>query len=459
MDNLIKNGSDKFLVLNKNKPLRIITHNDADGLTSGSILIIALSRDEYKFVASNVKQLDDKTIEDLAKEDYETFIFTDLGSGYLGKIKKHFKDKNIFILDHHEIDKNDFALDSQNIVHINPKLINENDYNYVSGAGVVYLFIKFLNKRNVDLSYLALIGAIGDLQCLNKGLNSIILQDAINSGKIEIKKGLKLFGYQSRAIHKVLQYSSDPFIPGVSGQEDGAVNFLNELGIDINNGKHYRKLTDLDKEEMQRLIAGIIMKRMGIEKDPDDVIGDLYLLKDEEDDSIIKDAREFSTVLNCCGRMDAFSIGVGLCFGNKNIRSKAEELLKSYRIEIINALNYYYDNINDFPKSDCYIIINAKDNIRDTIIGTLMTILSKNNNLGNMVLIGMAYREDSIKISARISGKVDIDLREVLMQIAPDYGTLGGHKQACGGLIKRDEEKLFIDRATKVLNSMEMAQR
>ena len=76
-----------------------------------------------------------------------------------------------------------------------------------------------------------------------------------------------------------------------------------------------------------------------------------------------------------------------------------------------------------------------------------------------MVLIGMAYREDSIKISARISGKVDIDLREVLMQIAPDYGTLGGHKQACGGLIKRDEEKLFIDRATKVLNSMEMAQR
>ena len=316
-----------------------------------------------------------------------------------------------------------------------------------------------MNKRNVDLSYLALIGAIGDLQCLNKGLNSIILQDAINSGKIEIKKGLKLFGYQSRAIHKVLQYSSDPFIPGVSGQEDGAVNFLNELGIDINNGKHYRKLTDLDKEEMQRLIAGIIMKRMGIEKDPDDVIGDLYLLKDEEDDSIIKDAREFSTVLNCCGRMDAFSIGVGLCFGNKNIRSKAEELLKSYRIEIINALNYYYDNINDFPKSDCYIIINAKDNIRDTIIGTLMTILSKNNNLGNMVLIGMAYREDSIKISARISGKVDIDLREVLMQIAPDYGTLGGHKQACGGLIKRDEEKLFIDRATKVLNSMEMAQR
>ncbi len=460
MENLIQDAINNFSNLNKNKPLRIITHNDTDGLTSGAIICKALIRDKWKFVINSVKQLDEETLKNIFQEPYETFIFTDIGSGYLKLIKKFCNGKKIFIFDHHELDEYSSGSFDSNLVHVNPKLINENDYSYSSGAGVVYSFVKNLSKDNLNLAYLALIGALGDLQNFNSGFNKIILEDSIKSKKIEIKKGLKLFGYQSRAMHKVLQYSSDPFIPGVSGNENGAINFLNDLGINILDNNNYRKLTDLSKEEMQKLIAGIIIKRIGIEDNPEDVIGDLYLLKDEEDDSIIKDAREFSTVLNCCGKLDAFGIGIGLCFGRKDIKVKAEELLKEYRLEIINALNYIFNNKDRFAKGENFMIINAKDNIRENVISTVMSILSKNSNFDNMILIGMAYRDDdNIKISARINGNLDTDLREILIEIASDYGMVGGHKKACGALINKDKEDFFVERAVSVLNKVEIKQR
>ena len=458
MEDLIKKAVNNFLNLDKNKPIRIITHNDCDGLTSGAIISKALIRGKWKFVINAVKQLDEATVINIFKESYETFIFTDLGSGYLRFIKKHLKDKKVFIFDHHELDDYSTENFNENIVHVNPKIINENDYSYVSGAGVVYMFVKNLNKENINLAYLALTGALGDVQDLNKGINKVILEDAVKSKKIEIKKGLKLFGYQSRAIHKVLQYSTDPFIPGISGNEDGALKFINEIGIEYFNGKEYRKLTDLNKEEMQKLIAGIIIKRIGFEKEPEDVIGDLYTLKDEEDGSIIKDAREFSTVLNCCGKLDAFGIGIGLCFGNKNIKSRAEDLLKNYRLEIIKGLNHFYNNRESFVK-DGYIFFNARDNINDNIISTLATILSKNNEFSNMIIICSVYRNNEIKISARVGGNLDVDLREILTKIVSDNGIVGGHKMACGGLINRDKEDIFMERIFNVIDNMEIKQR
>ena len=60
-------------------------------------------------------------------------------------------------------------------------------------------------------------------------LNNLILEDAINAGKLEIAIGLRTFGMQTRPINKVLEYTTDPYIPGVTGSESGAKKFLEEL--------------------------------------------------------------------------------------------------------------------------------------------------------------------------------------------------------------------------------------
>ena len=278
-------------------PFHIITHLDTDGLTSASILIKALKREEKTFAVSVVKQITEQLLTRLSREPCSTIVFLDLGSGNLQQIASFLKNKTIIILDHHQIQESSFSCHQ-----INPLQYDLNPYE-ISGAGITYIFAKAMNKKNKDSAYLAILGAIGDRQ-ENKGfigLNSEILKEATN---IEVKTGLRMFGTQTRSLHKVLEYSYDPYIPGITGNETNAVHFLEEIGIPIKDNGKFRKLVHLSQEETKKLITSIILRRLGSEKSPEDILGNIYLLKDEEEELPTKDLKEFSTLLNCCGRLN-----------------------------------------------------------------------------------------------------------------------------------------------------------
>lgn len=452
MQYLIENAVKKFKELD-DKPIRVISHLDSDGLSSASIIIQVLKREKKKFALSIVKQLNENIIKGLGLEPYYAIIFTDLGSGSIKLINQYLNKKKIFIFDHHVPDDlNNY----ENIIQINPHLSKIQDASStISGSGVTYLFAKSIDIKNKDLSHLAVIGSIGDMQNF-EGLNKEILEDAIKENKIEIRRGLKMFGSQTKPLYKLLQFSIDPFIPGVTGSEGGTINFLTDLGINIRGGNKLKKLVNLTEDELKRLTTGIILKRLGSEKSPADIFTDVYLLKEEEDESFTKDAREFSTLLNCCGRLNKPSIGIGVCLGNKVLKEKANELMKDYKIELIKSLDWFYNNKDKLIKEKNFIIINAENNIRDTLIGTVTSIISKSNiYLDDTILISMAYTPDNnIKVSMRICNGNDksIDLRNILKEITKDRWEVGGHKNACGCLIPMEKEKEFITQTLEILN-------
>ena len=436
------------------KPIRIIGHLDADGITSTAILIKALERQDYGMSASLVMQLNNVFLEELAKEDYETIFFVDIGSGFLNQIEKILHRKNVFILDHHNYDGK-----AKNPTHINSKDYGI-AYDDISAAGIVYLFCKALNRTNEDLAHLAFMGAIGDMQEKNGvvGLNRIILDDAIRSNKIGIENGLTIFNEHTKPLHKVLESSINPFIPGVTGSEKGAIDFLKELGIEILNGDDYRKLNELDDEEIKKLVTGITLKRIGSYEINEDIFGPVYLLKNESKESIIRDAKEFTSLLNACGRFNKPSLGLGMCLNSEVIRTEALNLLDDYRNEIINALNWFYKNKEVFEKEG-FVIVNAGDNIRDSIAGVLAGIISKSNMYedGRIIVVMARSLGNETKISARISGdKHDLDLRRLLQESVNKTGDYiaGGHKQACGALIPSDKEEVFIENITKLLSKI-----
>ena len=124
----------------------------------------------------------------------------------------------------------------------------------------------------------------------------------------------------------------DPYIPDVTGSESKSIQFLNELGIDPKNGKGWKTLSELTQEEQKKLADGIIKERIrGGQEDPENIFGDVYELLDKED---FKDAQEFATLLNACGKMDKAFMGVGLCLNDAKAFSKANGILSSYRKEI-----------------------------------------------------------------------------------------------------------------------------
>lgn len=452
--NAIKQGVNKFRLL-KEKPIRIIGHLDADGIAASSILIQALKREDIKFTVSIVRQVDEELLDELQRESYEVLFFVDLGSGYLDLIST--LKKKVFILDHHQIKQVENL--SEEIIHLNPNLFGINGTKSISGSGVVYLFCKEFNKRNKDLAHLAIIGAIGDLQENNgfDGINKLILNDATEAKKLKVEKGLRMFGLQTKPLYKILQYSTNPFIPNVTGSEENAKLFLKEIGIPLKRNGKYRKLIDLDDEEMKRLITAIILKRMGSEKEPEDVLGSIYLLVEEEKEEATKDAREFATLLNACGRMGKASLGIGACLADKKLKKEAYDLLLDYKKELIDALNWFYKNRkgSNVLEKDGFVIINAGDEIRDTLIGTIASIISKSNLYrGGTIIIGMAYTlGDEIKVSVRCVGRCDIDLNLIIRKIVSRVGGLaGGHVRAAGAIIPQKREEDFIKQTVDILN-------
>ncbi|GAF76636.1 unnamed protein product, partial [marine sediment metagenome] len=72
----IKQAVQVFSDLKKEKPVRIISHHDADGITAASILVKAFKRKEIKFSLSIVKQVDEDLIKQLNLESYDIVFFT-----------------------------------------------------------------------------------------------------------------------------------------------------------------------------------------------------------------------------------------------------------------------------------------------------------------------------------------------------------------------------------------------
>lgn len=455
-DLAIQKAVAKFKSWDKSQSIRLISHLDADGISASAILTNLLNLENRKYTISILQQLTKDDILKMSKETDKYFIFSDLGSGQLKDINTFLKDKDIIILDHHEIPETEIP---ENVTHINPHSFEIDGSKEISGAGVAYLFTEKVNPESEKLAHIAIIGAIGDVQEENGflHLNNQILQKALKQETIRTKKGLRVFGRQTRPIHKVLEYSSDPHIPGVSGSESGAIQFLHHLGINPKKSNDWKKMIDLNEDEMKKLVTGIIMKRLG-EVNPEDVIGEIYTLPNEKRQSPTRDAREFATLLNACGRMNRASCGIGTCLGIEKDIKMALQTSADYKKEIVFAINWYEEN-KDNPekiiKGNNYIIINAKNEIRNTIIGTLASIISKGNDIQeNTYIMSLARMEKSTKVSLR-STKTDnenLDLREIVKKITEIVGgEAGGHMQAAGALIPIEKEAEFIQEAQKVL--------
>src|SRR3989344_3612854 len=288
--------------------------------------------------------------------------------------------------------------------------------------------------------------------------NKILKEIATERYNLEVKNGLRMFGSQTRPLHKMLQFSTDPYIPGVTGDEQAAISLLEESGIEYYANNKWKKLNDLTEEEVKRLTTVLIMKISNY-GNPKNIFGPVYSLKNEANDSILKDVKEFSTVLNCCGRLNKPGVGIGLCLNDKQSKGKALELISEYRKEITEGLEWFYNNKNQegIIEHENYVLIIAEGYIRDSLIGTITSIISKSGiyNEGK-ILISMAHNVDgNTKISARISryNANNINVKEILDSICTGINAeVGGHIEAAGAIISQADEELFIRNVKEFFN-------
>ncbi len=436
----IEEFAKNFLEKTAKRDILIISHFDTDGITSASIFARCLKRLDKKFSFKIIKSLDTGFISTLPKN--KVIVFLDLGSAHLESLS--LMENLIFIIDHHEINLN-FQL-PENLKVINPHLCADSEE--MSSSCLAYHLSKAMAKKDSASANLAIIGMVGDIMEKKIGpLASSILKDA----DVTIKKGRLLYP-SPRPLDKALEYCSNPFIPGVTGDAQGALNILREANIEFTK-KGYKPLIELSDEEMQRLVTSIALK-MPDPKKMHEFIGNLFLVKFFNK---IEDARELSALINACSRMGESNIALLFCMGNESAKKQAENVYIKYKQSLIEALNHV--NTNPKIQGKQYVIMNAGDKIQDTIIGTVASILSMSALYKEgTVIITMAHNKDKIKVSSRISGREKLEddprnLKQIMDEITELIGgESGGHKVAAGCVISKDKEEAFIELVKKKLD-------
>jgi single-stranded DNA-specific DHH superfamily exonuclease len=197
---------------------------------------------------------------------------------------------------------------------------------------------------------------------------------------------------------------------------------------------------ELDEKEMKNLTTSILLRNPKIKSK--DLVGDIFLIKMFNK---IEDARDLSAIINACSRSGRPELAIQYCLEIPKSKKEAELAHIKYKQNIITGLNFVQETKKIQGKG--FVIINAQDNVKDTMIGTIASIISNSSIYEEGTIITtMAYYEDKIKVSSRIVGRKGRNLRELLASVTNlTGGESGGHEHAAGCLISRKKEREFID--------------
>ncbi len=435
--------------IRKYKSVHVVSHIDADGLTSAGIICTALERVDLEYTTRFVKQLDEKALDTIANESHEIVIFTDLGSGMCEPIKS--RKIHAVISDHHQPQGN-FEF------HLNPHLFGANGSYELSGSGSTYLLASALGG-NKDLSSLAVVGAVGDMQHLKMGqlvgINREILEEGVKEGTLQSKKDLTLFGKQTRPVYKLLQYSSDPYLPGLTGDEKACSEFLNSLNF--RNDELGRRWIELETAEKQKIVSGLIQYclKSGIPSYKiERLVGEVYTLLNEREGTEMRDASEFSTLLNATARYDHAEIGLKVCMGNREeAYEDARKLLAEHRQNLVNGLVYVKEK--GVSKLENIQYFDAGSEIKETIVGIIAGMSSSIVENRDLPIIAFAKSDGGVKVSAR--GTQDlirkgVNLSEAMSIVSAEFGGAGGgHDIAAGATIPENTKEEFIRRLNQFI--------
>jgi RecJ-like exonuclease len=345
------------------------------------------------------------------------------------------------------------------IDHLNPHLYGMDGSYQVSGAGMTYLLAKRVDRRNMDMAYLAVIGAVGDFQDTNEsrlvGLNRDILNDAVSAGDLVIEQDLRIFGRETRPIIQFFQYCNEPKLNGLTDNPNGCMDMLEFLNIPVKKDGEWRTWNDLTPDEKERITNNVL--ELVPPEEQKRVYGEVYTLPKFEPGTGLRDAKEYSTILNSCGRYDDAVTGMRICCGDITALEDAEQNRADHRRNISSALTYVKDN-HLIRERKFIQYFDAGDKIRETVVGIVAGMLLNTPECRrNLPIIAFVDADDGVKVSSRANRDLadrGLDLSIVMKtasELVGGYG--GGHSVAAGATIPPEKKEEFLDIVEDLVSS------
>lgn len=431
----------------------VVHHLDCDGLTSG-----ALAKQAFLLKGRNVPTLMLKKLDDDSASLIPTdkdLVITDLGAGQIELVEKLPNARKV-ILDHHPPSKPSDV-----------PMINCHDFGFEGATDACSATTCYFAFRHVGVSaVLGLVGAVGDMQDKNgfSALNKIMLTEAAEKGQVLRQKDLRLFGKVTRPLVQFLTYCTEPFLPGLTGNDKGCAVFLKNEGIETNrvdaagNSKNisYYDLTVFDRKKLASALIRHAYENGVEERLIRDMVGDVYLFPQEPEGSELREAYEFSTLLNACGRHGHAETGIGACLHDPAAIEKARELLLEHRKAIRTGIGLAKERAVD---AGPFYLLDGRGAIQDTVIGVVAgAYFSSGLVARSKPILALSIDENgALKASGRGCRELvekGLDLGEVMKKSAETVGGFGGgHVVAAGASFPNTPENLkaFLKKAKEIV--------
>ena len=449
----------------QHSPILVVNHFDADGLSAGSIVLAALHRLDAQVHLRIVETMSDRALDEISNVESDLVVFADIGSGYLDMITKGLPNRRIVICDHHQA----LGQATPAVTHFNPHVYGFDGSTDISGAGTAYLLAKTIDKHNKDLATMAMVGCLGDQQDKGpkrtvKGLNKTILDDAVSTGLLEETQDLVFFGRQTRPVHRAIASTTSPFIPGLSNEEDKCLAILDKAKIPTKVEDRWRTISDLSIEEKRRLVDVIIQHMISLGLNGEtalELIGSVYTLTHEDPWTPLRDAREFATLLNACGRMGKPGLGVALGLGDRAASfEEAQEVYGDYKKSLAKYMNWIAKEPAALKQLGNLVVVRGDGVIDESMTGAVSSLVSASSLFGDskVTLVTTSTKDGTVKVSARATdllvGK-GVNLGRILQSLAVNYGgNGGGHAIAAGATITRDGLDGFLEDFRRMVSAV-----
>jgi RecJ-like exonuclease len=426
----------------------IVSHYDADGLSAHGIVANALKMRGKPFKSVVLKRLDEKTLSSVVGEGGE-FVFVDFGSGSIVGLLESLKAKTVLVIDHHPPSK------ESSIEQINPHLFGFDGSFDACAASTAYFCFRHLN--NPVFAELGIVGAVGDMQDASglTGLNKVLLDEAVEGKSVLRTRDLRIFGRVSRPLVWFLSYCSEPFLPGLTGNAKACALFLEENNVPFKDEDgEWLSYYDLNVFDRKKFVSALLNYCVGKRVSTDELVGDVYLFLGEQEGTELRDAYEYSTILNSCGRHGAPLVGVNVCLKQEGALEEAKKLLVEHRRAISKGIVFSKKSFCDLG---AFYFLDCRGVVPDSVVGTVAGSFFNSGVVerSKPVLAFSLDEENNVKASARGSRALvekGLDLGEAMKKAGEaTQGLGGGHAIASGATFPLGAENVFLKKFAEVV--------
>ncbi len=415
--------------------IQVFSHYDADGVSAASIIAQTLLREGKEFRVTLFTTLNDYNMDIIRSTKAECIIITDLGASYIDQLDAMKND--IVVLDHHTI-----ISEAKRVCYANPHLYGIDGMTSGCGATMALLFSVTMDENNWDLVQIAFAGIAGDRQHINglSGLNTYLLEKGKEKGYIEEMPGSLI---PAGDLMTQLFLTTDPYIRGVSGSEEGVARILNDAGIE--HGKSYMDLTEEERRRLSSLIAVKLTQQGVLEQSMNEIARTRYYLK-----GFKMDAEYLSSVINSCGRSGFGGIGISAGMGDiKSIEMGAKLMNDSNKEVVMNMVEL--DNKGLDQRKHFQWFDSSDSGFTGMLCGVAMQCIGDPNK----PTIGMNRSKEPVNLSSRgmwVQLDKGINLATAMREACSAVGGEGGgHRIAAGGSIPSEEVERFLDTLDSIL--------